>query len=175
MSGATGENGITLRWADASDADLVFAWRNDPWIVSLSAGRKTVTAEEHARWFAATLASPDAALFIIVGNGEDAGTLRLDRAGEDRCFLTVYLMKPFVGRGWGSAAIAEGARRAFEIWPELQSVRASIRQNNAPSIAAFGKAGFVHCEPAAGELSEAASDDEERLIEMMLPRLNVDG
>jgi RimJ/RimL family protein N-acetyltransferase len=138
-----------LRLAEAADGSRVFAWRNDPWIVSLSTSRQTVTPEEHAAWFPSALDRARHLLFIIhAEDGEPAGTLRLDRNGEETAVLTVYLLRQHTGRGLGPRAITAACGEAFSRWSGLTRVIAHVRSDNQPSLKAFARAGF---QPAPGE------------------------
>lgn len=143
--------GPVLRRAEESDREMIFGWRNDPWIVGLSAGRRAVTRAEHDEWFGRTVADPGALLFVVEAGGVPAGQVRLIRggeAGEGEAAISVYLLKEHTGRGLGAAAIAQGCAEAFAQWSALRRVRAQIRRDNAPSIRAFEKAGFV---PVGGD------------------------
>ena len=42
---------LSLRLATLKDREKVFAWRNDPWIISLSSSRRGVEWDEHCGWF----------------------------------------------------------------------------------------------------------------------------
>ncbi len=134
--------GLTVREANKSDAAQVFEWRNDPWIVSLSAGRKTVTWQEHSNWFNSVIASEDHLVFILEIEGEGAGTVRLDRASASTAILNVYLLKDFTGRGFGVEAIKRATAACFDKWSDIEAVEAYVRAENNASLSAFSKAGF---------------------------------
>ena len=50
---------INLRKAKSSDLDLLFQWRNNPDIVSLSASQKSVKLDEHSQWFNESINDPN--------------------------------------------------------------------------------------------------------------------
>jgi len=131
-----------LRFAEARDADTVFAWRNDPWIVSLSLSGRAVTPAEHHAWFPSALDRTDHLLFVVQSDGAEVGTARLDRAGPEAS-VTIYLLRPHTGRGLGPRAIDAACRQAFTHWPDVSRIRASIRRGNLASGKAFRRAGFV--------------------------------
>jgi RimJ/RimL family protein N-acetyltransferase/SAM-dependent methyltransferase len=132
-----------LRPAEGSDEQLVFQWRNDPWIVSLSTNRRRVSREEHAAWFRSVLGSPERLLFIVEsGDGTPAGTVRLDRERQDAAVLTIYLIRSFTGRGLGPRAIEAACRASFQAWPLLDRIVAYIRADNQASRKAFARSGF---------------------------------
>ena len=155
---------VVLRRAGPNDRDKIFAWRNDPWIVSLSADQRIVDEKEHTFWFNAILHDPSRLLFIVTQGNVDVGTLRVEKLDEQRAALTVYLMRSFTGRGLGKKAIVQGSREAFRTWRDLQSIHAIIRVENTASIAAFRKAGYVEC-PTAQRTQRRTG-----LVEMYLKR-----
>jgi len=134
---------VSLRAATNSDARLVFGWRNDPFIVERGSSQKTVTWEEHEKWFQATVNGPERKMFIAEVDGKPAGQVRFDRmgSGSDRCVVSAYLLERFTGRGLGVEAIRQGCERIFRQWPVMQVI-ACVRRDNAAGLAGFQKAGF---------------------------------
>ena len=64
---------VRLRPAVEEDVDLVFSWRNDPFIVALGSLQQTVTLDEHRKWFQQSLLDRHRLLFIIEAAGESVG------------------------------------------------------------------------------------------------------
>jgi RimJ/RimL family protein N-acetyltransferase len=141
---AEGPPDPVLRLAGAGDARLVYEWRNDPWIVSLSTSRRPVTWQDHQGWFTTVLERPDLYLLFIIHtpDGTPAGTVRLDREGED-AVVTIYLLRQFTGRGLGPRALDLACGDAFRHWPAVSRIRAYVRAGNQPSLKAFARAGFA--------------------------------
>lgn len=135
--------GVRLRPATVTDCQRVHKWRNAPYLVALSSTRKRVSWRAHVRWYQDVMANPNVKLWIIEADKapEGAGAVRVERKG---CMATVsiYLLKQYTGRGWGPWALREACRLAFKAWP-IGGIKAQIREDNLPSIKAFGKAGFV--------------------------------
>jgi RimJ/RimL family protein N-acetyltransferase len=152
-----------LRAATEHDVQTIFAWRNDPWIVELSARRTGVAWDQHVRWFNKVLHSGEHLLFVIEGENGGMGCVRLDRQGVAAAVVTIYLLQPYVGRGFGVAALRQACQAAFQNWSQLQTVHAYIRPENTPSLKAFAKAGFV-------KGGQAALGPEEP-VEMILTRV----
>jgi RimJ/RimL family protein N-acetyltransferase len=146
---------IRLRPATLADARTVFTWRNDPWIVSLSASRATVGWEEHIAWYERVIHGDHLLHIIESDEGAGMGCVRLDRSGAE-AVVTIYLLRPFVGKGIGVLALRQSCAEAFAHWPALRRIRALIRPDNVPSLRAFAKAGFVNekCGPTAKEQVE---------------------
>ena len=121
----------------------VYAWRNNPWIISLGSSRQSIAWEEHCEWFQRMLADTQHLLLIIeCDGGAGAGTVRLDRTNEQRAVVTIYLLREFTGRGLGVQALLEACSLGFIRWP-IETIHAYIRDDNHPSLSAFAKAGFV--------------------------------
>lgn len=140
---------VELRPAVAGDAGMLLAWRNDPWIVALSAGRRTVAPDEHAAWFQSALDRTRRLLYIVQAGGEPVGTVRFDHAGE-HAVATIFLLRNFTGRGIGVAALTSACREAANRWPDVRTIVARIRRDNVVSQKAFAKAGFART-PAPNE------------------------
>ena len=78
---------VALRPMAAGDRDQVLAWRNAPHVAAYMYAEGEITPEAHARWFAATLASPDRLYWIIEANAAAVGVAALTwiEAESRRC------------------------------------------------------------------------------------------
>jgi RimJ/RimL family protein N-acetyltransferase len=132
---------VTLRPAAAGDADMVFGWRNDPFLVERASSQKCVTREEHVRWFQETIAGASRKMFIVVIHGVAAGQIRFERIDAETCSISVYVLERYTGRGFGVEAIRQGCAIVKREWP-VSRLLAYVRQDNVPSQIAFRKAGF---------------------------------
>jgi RimJ/RimL family protein N-acetyltransferase len=185
---------VRLRAAAPLDAAVVFEWRNDPWIVSLSTSRSIVSWPEHQAWFARMLDRSAHLMYIIhadavagseratngdgavlpqpvdaqrAGLGAACGTVRIDRGADGLATITIYLLRTHIGRGLGSAAIRLACAAAREAWPDLTRIQALIRADNAASLRSFDRAGFR--EPAADEARAASSVPTEHVQRLWSP------
>ncbi|MBZ5647599.1 MAG: GNAT family N-acetyltransferase [Acidobacteriia bacterium] len=156
--GNVGNAAVSLRPATLADADLVFGWRNDPFIVARGSSQKTVSRDEHANWFQATVTGSERRMFIVEVDQQPAGQVRFDRVDGESCVVSAYLLERYTGRGLGVEAIRDGCRRIFGKW-DVQVVIACVRQDNPAGRAGFLKAGFQenssprHCPPQHVELT----------------------
>lgn len=139
------QHGPLLAPASPADCQRLHRWRNNAWLVSLSAARRRVGWDEHVAWFKRILADPATLLWVVE---PDAGSVRIERKGEIG-WVSIYLLRRFTRRGWGPLLLREACGQAFGRWP-LGSIRAHVREDNAPSRKAFGKAGFVDGEGQGG-------------------------
>lgn len=133
---------VTLRRAAAADADLVFTWRNDPFVLARGSTQRSVGAEEHRAWFAASLASAARQLWIASVGAAPAGLVRFDRGPADAAVISVYLIERYCGRGLGVIVIKEASRLAFAAWP-VEKIVAFVRTDNDGARRAFLRAGFA--------------------------------
>jgi len=141
------EIAIALRPATMEDAEMVFCWRNDPFIVARGTSQKPVTWDEHVRWLHETVTGGERKMWIVLVNGEPAGQVRFDRVNQGICAISAYLLQKFTGRGWGVEAIRQGCDRLFNEWP-CEEIVACVREDNASARVGFRKAGFVETEAA---------------------------
>jgi RimJ/RimL family protein N-acetyltransferase len=123
--------------------ERLLQWRNDPETRKASIGQAPIPPDEHARWFAAQLAAPDVALYIIE-SGNDAhpcGQVRLNRLRDGGALVSIGLDSSCRGRGIGAAALR--AVQAPECRPHwAATLYAVIRLDNPASRRAFEAAGF---------------------------------
>jgi RimJ/RimL family protein N-acetyltransferase len=129
---------MVIRQATAKDRDLLLVWRNDPETRLNSHNTVTVTADEHATWFAQSLASSSRRLFIAEDHGIPVGVVRVD------------LVTDYYELSW---TVAPDARRQglgkIMVTLVTQSlggrIKAQIKQGNEASVA-IAKAAGLHLE-----------------------------
>jgi RimJ/RimL family protein N-acetyltransferase len=139
---------VELRLATPRDAEVLFAWRNDPDTRRNSASVALVTWEEHVRWIERTLADPSRRLYVAYLGDDAVGTVRLDFA--DEAVISITVAPPHRGKRLAVALI-----RAACVAARGRRVVASIRPENVPSIRAFERAGFHYVGVEAGVLRYA--------------------
>ncbi len=142
------EGPISLRPATMDDRDVVFHWRNDPFVVAHGSFLREIEWEEHKKWFQETVLGSSRKMFIVLHEDNPIGQVRFDRQSEREAVLSVYLLQPFIGRGWGVLAIRMGSAAIFGTW-DIDRIVACVRHDNLSGRSAFLKAGFQE-EDAAG-------------------------
>jgi UDP-2,4-diacetamido-2,4,6-trideoxy-beta-L-altropyranose hydrolase len=162
MNASETSHRVSLRAAVPEDCEQIFQWRNDPWIVALGARGTAVDIDEHTGWFKQVIVDTDRQLHVVcLDTGDEAGVTRVDLIDPERAMLTIYLMQKFTGAGRGVEAIRIASILAFEAWPSLEAIHASILSSNERSIVAFRKAGFHAC-PNSCRLKEESNLTEMR-------------
>lgn len=99
---------VALRPPEAADRDRLLAWRNLPEIARWMYSDHAISPDEHARWFARSLADPGRRYWIIEADGQPVGLANLyDLAPEHgRTAWAYYLADPST-RGQGIGAFVE--------------------------------------------------------------------
>ncbi len=143
---------VWLRPAEESDTYTFLAWRNDPWIVAKGKTQSTVEEKEHVTWFKNALAEADRLTFVTVIDGEEAGAVFFRRS-QGESTISLYLLRPFTGRGHGPCIIRDACQHAFETWPGVNGITAEVLNNNPPSLRAFSRLGFQLTATTAGDTS----------------------
>lgn len=133
---------VCLRDASIDDCELVFRWRNLPFIVQLSTSQTEVAWNEHSHWFESILSSKKTIMKIIEISNKPVGQLRFDYINTDCAEISIYLLQPYTGKGFGVYAIMKGCKELFLDDFKLKSIVAFIRIGNTKSLNAFQKVGF---------------------------------
>jgi RimJ/RimL family protein N-acetyltransferase len=128
-----------------TDQDMVFRWRNDPFVVAQGSFHRGVGWEEHKAWFEKTILGNSRRMFIVLDREDPIGQIRFDRKDLRECVVSVYLLQAFTGRGLGVQAIRKGCAAIFEVW-DVDRVMACVRLDNQASRSAFLKSGFQEIE-----------------------------
>ena len=133
---------LHMRAADAGDEACLLAWANDPVTRANAFNPERIAADQHARWFASRLASPDACRLFIAGaaNGELVGQVRFDRTPPG--WEISYALAPhFRQLGLGTRLLETALA---QMPPALFSGR--VRTDNEVSARVFRKLGFNETE-----------------------------
>ena len=97
---------VALRPVRPEDSDRLLDWRNRPEVSAYMYTDHVISADEHARWFAAAIAAPDRRYWIIALDGAPVGLANLVNIDEARrrCDWAYYLAEPSTrGKGVGAA------------------------------------------------------------------------
>ncbi len=144
---SAGGEAVSLRLATMDDRDMIFRWRNDPFIVAHGSFLREIEWEDHKKWFQETVLGSSRKMFIVLHEDNPIGQVRFDRQSQDEAVLSVYLLQPFIGRGWGVMAIRMGCAATFGAW-DVDRIIACVRHDNLSGRSAFLKAGFQETDPA---------------------------
>lgn len=147
--GSSAAGSLRLRAGAEEDCEALWLWRNDPHVRAMAKSAAPIAWQEHARWFAAMLASGDSRLFVADVEGRPAAMVRFDRT-DDGELVSINVDPAARGRGIGKAALAAACAR-HEAEAGAEALVAEIRPGNRASIRIFEAAGF---EPAPRQARE---------------------
>lgn len=136
---------ITLRDADGSDRDRLFAWRNLPDVRRWMYTDHEITREEHDAWFDAMLRDTTKKYWIIQSDGAPIGSVNLVGLTQNgsSCAFGIYLGVPQI-RGSGAAQIAleKAIEYAFLI-ANIDRISADALVDNGAAIGLYRKVGMT--------------------------------
>lgn len=131
---------IRLRPATHDDAELLFAWRNDPVTRAASFDTQIVPRAAHLTWMRHSLKSGDRFIRIAELDDRAIGVIRLDRV-RDAATLSITLAPEVRGKRLAATLLRHAIRDATDLG--IGRIDAMIRSSNAASRRAFTAAGFA--------------------------------
>lgn len=129
---------VRLRLADSEDVWTIFDWQCAPQTRRFARNPHAPDREEHAAWFAAKLADPNAVLAVVEHGGNPAGVLRLDPVSGSAAMEVSILTAPeHCRKGVASAAL----RLASRVWADVE-IHAEVLPDNDASHRLFAGVGY---------------------------------
>lgn len=162
-------NGLALRLRNATsdDAELLWQWRNDPEVRSVSFQSLPIPWPDHLNWIRERVAEQalplrgfdddqSTLLWMCEAAGEVVGQVRFDKLSNDpsTALISIVVDQANRGRGLGKALITKACRQFFEV-SHCDQVTAQIKPGNVASEKAFRAVGFAPIEPAVVQQSIA--------------------
>ncbi len=138
----------SFRSARNDDAELLWRWRNDPEVRSVSFNQDVIPLESHRNWLARRLDDTETTIWIAEDqSGQPVGQVRFELTADNQTgVISVILDQAIRGRGLGKHLISQ-ACWAFFNSSSAQQIMAQIKPGNIASERAFRHAGFVSIEP----------------------------
>lgn len=138
---------LVLRVAEARDAGILLAWRNDPETRAASHTSSVITWEDHIRWFDKALSDKNCQIFIAEENDIPVGTARAVFDVKSACWELSWTVAP-QARGRGIAkkmvALLDGK------FPG--PIRAEVKKGNVASVKIAESIGMKLVEESEGIL-----------------------
>lgn len=135
---------LSLQWRTArmEDAQALLDWRNHPSIRAVSHQGGVIGLEGHRAWLAAVIADPNRHLLIASLDGQPAGVVRYDVHGE-RAEVSIYRVPGGPGGTGLGAQLLDSAQQWLRTHcPQVTSIVAEVRADNAASRRMFETAGY---------------------------------
>ncbi|MDD5503745.1 MAG: GNAT family N-acetyltransferase [Candidatus Omnitrophica bacterium] len=139
--GQAARRDIALRPVEAKDKDMIFGWRNTPFLIGLGGSGRAVTRQEHSAWFDGILKDQEAGFFIINYKDIPAGQVRFELSAKGHYIVSIYLLEKYTGMGIGPAALLDGIRVMRGKKPDGVFI-AVMKKDNRASVSLFSKCGF---------------------------------
>jgi UDP-2,4-diacetamido-2,4,6-trideoxy-beta-L-altropyranose hydrolase len=134
---------VVLRRASIEDCELLWNWRNDPLVRSLSFSSDLIPWEVHLHWLKNKLKDPQCWIFVGLGDGnKPVGQIRVELGAAREAEVHISIDTSMRGRGHGSAMLLAIQEELFRL-DLADTIHAFIKSTNRGSIYAFQKAGFV--------------------------------
>ncbi|OGT32150.1 MAG: hypothetical protein A3E87_05010 [Gammaproteobacteria bacterium RIFCSPHIGHO2_12_FULL_35_23] len=128
--------------AEMTDAELLFAWRNNIKARQYSFNKTELEYTEHIEWLKNSLANKNRHILIIENDELKIGVLRIDII-NDKLEVSIYLNPELYGQGYGAKILEMGIEYAKENFPEADELEGKIMIDNVASQKVFLKAGFI--------------------------------
>ena len=140
---------MNLRRARMNDAELLFAWANDPVTRQNSFSREPIAWENHMSWFEKKLADQNC-LFLILEDKIDnervaCGSIRYDLRSEKEALISYQIAPEQRGKGYGEAMIRLGEAEVKSVFGDIKLI-AEVRLENEASKKCFEKNGYAVAE-----------------------------
>lgn len=134
--------GLSLRTAQMDDCSLIWEWGNDPIIRSASFSSEPIPWDQHVTWFTNKLSDPQTLYYIaLTADNKPIGQIRYQLEKEE-AVVSVSLAPGQRSKGYGYRIIRLASQRVFND-TAVNLIHAYVKQDNAASIRAFTKAGFI--------------------------------
>lgn len=136
-----GCNGIDIRTARHDDSKKLFEWRNHPTVRAVSRSTELITWENHQKWFASVLTSPDRLLLIGHRDGSPVGVVRFD-IQDDAAEVSIYLVPGIKQSGQGRDLLQSAESWFIINRPEVCKICANVLGGNERSRHLFLNASY---------------------------------
>ena len=133
---------FTLRRASATDAENIFAWRNNEWTRAMSLNSDSIEWENHKFWYENTLNSANNFLLIGELDKHSIGLVRFTVYQPGKVLASINLNPDFRGKGLGKLLLGESLKWLQHQHGEIGQIVAEIKSENLASISIFASCGF---------------------------------
>lgn len=139
-------DGLRVRPAQASDAQLLLDWANDPVVRGKAFNPQTISAPCHAQWLQERLASPGRCrIFIIEAtNGIPVGQVRFD--WRESCWEIGYSVDALFRQTGLARPMLQAALAVFAPVAQAGRILGRVKFDNPASVQVFRRLGFAQSE-----------------------------
>ena len=136
---------LSLRFANISDAERLYIWRNDSEVRKNSFNEEFIPFENHVEWFSKTLKRNDVLFYILLRNEEPIGQIRINI--DDGVGIISYSIDgDYRNCGFGKKILALVQEKIKEDNSLVTELCGLVKLNNVASQKAFEKLGYKKIE-----------------------------
>ncbi|VVE89044.1 UDP-2,4-diacetamido-2,4,6-trideoxy-beta-L-altropyranose hydrolase [Pandoraea bronchicola] len=141
---AIGIFSVAMRRATASDAAIMYTWRNHEKIRSVSRSSAPIEWEQHRAWVERVLSNPRQMLLIGSRQGVPVGVVRYDLDGiGTEAEISIYLDPLINSRGLGSELLCASESYLRNGFVEVGAITAEVLDENVASHRLFQRNGYT--------------------------------
>lgn len=128
---------VCLRPVTMGDANILFAWQNEPGTRRFARNPQPPSLAEHLQWLVNRLGEPNTVLLIMECEGQPVGMLRLDPFENGSFEISIL-----VASKWQKKGVARAALTLARKLRPAATIRAKVLPGNTASHALFQSAGY---------------------------------
>ena len=137
---------IKIRSAEENDSKDIFEWRNDPDSISMSLSSKTITWDEHIKWYGSALQNKNILITVCELNDVqnlEIGMVRFDfNTLRNNAVISINLNPIARGKSMGQYCLRAAIHFMQKNNKKFIKIIADIKRENVASIKSFKNAGF---------------------------------
>lgn len=148
---------LTLRPATKDDCRMLWEWRNDSLVRSVSFSSDEIPFESHSQWFNKKLEAANCLIQIAENkHGVPIGQVRFDLIENDAAEISISVSAEHRSAGYGSKLIRTATEWILSSH-RVSEIVAAIKEDNVASQRAFEKAGYQRVADKDGHRQYVAS------------------
>jgi len=132
---------IVLRPFSYDDKEMLFEWRNTPFLIKNSTSGRMVSWDEHCQWFDEIYHQELTKVFIIQYGQQPIGQIRFEYIRNNQYQITIYLLEKYTGQGLGYISLKKGMDIMTKDVGDVEFM-ALVKKGNQPSYSLFRQVGF---------------------------------
>jgi UDP-2,4-diacetamido-2,4,6-trideoxy-beta-L-altropyranose hydrolase len=133
---------LFVRPATMADARLLYGWRNDEAVRSVSLQTAEIAYEGHEQWMQSVLGDPMRHLLVGQVGTLAVGCIRFDSSAQNEMQVSLYLDPKLQGLGLGTRLLLAGERYLFKRIMLALTFKADVVPGNAASQQLFIRCGY---------------------------------
>ena len=160
---------LTFRKADINDCDLYFKWANDALVRKNSLNTKTISLEDHIKWFTAKVENPDVFMYVFLDKEASPVGQVIIELKDDWVSIGQSVAKEHRGKKYSTELLTKSTNAYLKKFPK-RTIVSVVRAANIASLKMSVNSGLnvLEKEPVNGKvlvLKGYKQDDKDYIIE----------